>query len=94
MMMVCGRCGRKYDRDKVFHSLCGECYDEVGLYGDADSSKFWRIASTWMNTNWTEPELKDLADSAGGQQIIKDLLEVMDVSMKIRLLKKQIADMD
>ena len=93
-MTICARCGKRFDPNQNYHSLCGECSDEVGISYDADNSKFWKMASTWMNNKWTYEEMKELADSAAGQQIVKDILGSMDLTMKIRLLKKQIADME
>ena len=93
-MTVCGRCARRYDRDVHYFSLCPECYDAVGLYGDADSSKFWRLTAAWLNNEWTVEEMKELADSGAGQRIVEDILEAMDVGMKIRLLRREINKME
>jgi len=56
--------------------------------------KFWRTASAWANGDWTEEEMKELADSAIGQEIVKDILSVMDYKCKLNLIKKTLAEME
>lgn len=91
MMVRCGRCARRYDKDIQYHILCDECYDEVGIYGDSDSSKFWRFMAYWANENATPEEMKEAADCAVGQEIIRKLLDSMDVGMKFKLLKSEVS---
>ena len=93
-MIRCARCTNKFLPEETFHMLCPECWEIVGLYGDSDSMKFWRTAGSWVNGDWTEEELKELADSAAGQEIVKDVLSHMDVGMRIRLLKQQVKELE
>ena len=90
MKIRCGRCGKKYEQGQSYFVLCEECWDEIGLLGDSDSMKFWRTASAWANGDFTREELEELADSAVGQEIIKQILEYMDVAMKLRLIRQEL----
>ena len=90
----CARCGKPFEPEVEYHILCPECWEEVGLFGDSESMKFWRTASAWANGDWTEEEMKELADSAIGQEIVKDILEVMDYKCKLNLIKKTLAEME
>jgi len=93
----CSRCGKRFEPEQEWHFLCNEdtsdCWGIVGLYGDEHAIKFWRMWSTWINGEWTDEEVKELADSPVGQDVIKTLLKQMDHDCKIKLLKKQIAEL-
>jgi hypothetical protein len=90
MRIRCARCGVAFEPWAEYHILCPECWEEVGLFGDSESMKFWRTASSWANGTWTREELKELADSAVGQEIVKDILSEMDMACKLTLLRQEI----
>lgn len=89
----CARHGGLFEPEAEYHILCPDCWSEVGLYGDSESLKFWRTASQWANGNWTQEELKELADSAIGQEILQDLLDAMDIGMKLKLFNQEVRKM-
>jgi hypothetical protein len=97
MRIKCARCGKKFEPDQEWHFLCKEdvsgCWEEVGLFGDPEAIRFWRMASTWVNGEFPEEWVKELADSPVGQSLLKALLFQMDHDCKIKLLKKTIADL-
>jgi hypothetical protein len=86
----CSRCTKKFDADQDYHSLCPDCWQEIGLYGDQEALRFWGAVGKLLNGEWTDEESKELADSAAGQEILKWLLDSMDIEMKIRLLKREV----
>ena len=91
MRIRCGRCGKRFEPEQPWHSLCKEnCWEEVGCYGDEEAIRFWKIGSTFANTHWIESEMKEFSDCAVGQELLHSLLDHMDGEMKYRLLKKEI----
>jgi len=78
-----------FDPDMHYHTLCSDCWEQVGLYGDEAGLRFWKMASTWINGKWTDEELKELADSPVGQSMVKEIISAMDMEMRYRLIKQE-----
>jgi len=86
----CARCGNKYQLEQPWHYLCGDCWQECGLFGDEESIRFWKIGSTFANGTWTDEEWKEFSDCAVGQEMLHELLDQMDVTMKLRLIRQEL----
>jgi hypothetical protein len=82
--MKCARCGQETNQD--FHSLCPDCYPEVGLYGDEENAKMWRGASLLINTEYTQEDLTALADAPAFQDFIKTVIDAMPLKEQFVLL--------
>ncbi len=87
MKRICARCAEKFQPEYSYWALCYNCVDEAHPYGDSLNARMWSALGALLN-DASVAEIEDMANSRGGQQLIRDLFDEMDAEGRKKLLSQ------
>ena len=93
---ICPHCGCKYEtkwnKGYPVYILCGEgygnCYHDLGIYGDDERRKLWAAIWQIVNGRYPREDLEACSEAAPTLRWIEEVIESMDGKARMNFVLK------